>query len=206
MGRANSGRQPGGLQALSQMPRRHCVAQHGQPGIFQVQACILIQQRFHMLASSVNLAGSGQKAGKQELVALDVRRLLDEPLDHPCRLRMIARATKGRCDNFLSVGGVPAYRGWTDPWQFDPPGLPVPVREDMSLDIDGIAGALSRDTGAVLVNSPGNPSGHVLQESELRELTTLLDAHNARKRSSGSSPRRRSSGVHASKTLASISS
>lgn len=52
------------------------------------------------------------------------------------RLRMIARATKGRCDHFLSVGGVPAYRGWTDPWQWDPPGLPVPVREEAALVVD----------------------------------------------------------------------
>ena len=49
------------------------------------------------------------------------------------RLRMIARSTKGKCANFLSVGGVPAYRGWTDPWQWDPAGLPVPVREDAAL-------------------------------------------------------------------------
>jgi nucleoside-diphosphate-sugar epimerase len=49
------------------------------------------------------------------------------------RLRMVARATVGRCDHFVSVGGVPAYRGWTDPWQFDPPGLPVPVAEDAPL-------------------------------------------------------------------------
>ena len=52
------------------------------------------------------------------------------------RLRMIARLTKGRCDHFVSIGGVPAYRGWTDPWQFDPPGLPVPVREDGALVAD----------------------------------------------------------------------
>jgi nucleoside-diphosphate-sugar epimerase len=52
------------------------------------------------------------------------------------RLRMIARVTKGRCDHFVSIGGVPAYRGWTDPWQFDPPGLPVPVREDGALVAD----------------------------------------------------------------------
>ncbi len=45
------------------------------------------------------------------------------------RLRMVARVTKGHCDRFVSIGGVPAYRGWTDPLQFDPPGLPVPVRE-----------------------------------------------------------------------------
>jgi nucleoside-diphosphate-sugar epimerase len=49
------------------------------------------------------------------------------------RLRRIATLTSGRCGHFVSVGGVPAYRGWTDPWQFDPPGLPVPVREDADL-------------------------------------------------------------------------
>jgi nucleoside-diphosphate-sugar epimerase len=49
------------------------------------------------------------------------------------RLRMIARVTKGRCGHFVSVGGVPAYRGWTNAWLFDPPGVPVPVREDAPL-------------------------------------------------------------------------
>ena len=49
------------------------------------------------------------------------------------RLRRIAELTKGRCGHFVSVGGVPAYRGWTDPWQYDPPGLPVPVSEDADL-------------------------------------------------------------------------
>jgi nucleoside-diphosphate-sugar epimerase len=49
------------------------------------------------------------------------------------RLRRIAELTKGRCDHFVSVGGVPAYRGWTDPWQHDPPGLPVPVNENADL-------------------------------------------------------------------------
>ena len=52
------------------------------------------------------------------------------------RLRMVAQVTKGRCDHFVSVGGVPAYRGWTDAWQFDPAGLPVPVREDAELVAD----------------------------------------------------------------------
>jgi nucleoside-diphosphate-sugar epimerase len=46
------------------------------------------------------------------------------------RLRSIARLTAGRVGAFLSVGGVPAYRGWMNPWLHDPPGLPVPVRED----------------------------------------------------------------------------
>ena len=49
------------------------------------------------------------------------------------RLRRLAQLTAGRCGHFVSVGGVPAYRGWTDPWQHDPPGLPVPVKEDAAL-------------------------------------------------------------------------
>jgi nucleoside-diphosphate-sugar epimerase len=49
------------------------------------------------------------------------------------RLRRVAEVTAGRCGHFVSVGGVPAYRGWTDAWQHDPPGLPVPVAEDADL-------------------------------------------------------------------------
>jgi len=52
------------------------------------------------------------------------------------RLRMVARLTQGHCEHFVSVGGVPAYLGWTDAWQHQPAGLPVPVREDAPLVID----------------------------------------------------------------------
>src|SRR6476660_1797371 len=46
------------------------------------------------------------------------------------RLRRIAELTRGVTGRFVSVGGVPAYRGWMNPWLYDPPGLPVPVAED----------------------------------------------------------------------------
>jgi nucleoside-diphosphate-sugar epimerase len=46
------------------------------------------------------------------------------------RLRRIAEVTKGLTGRFVSVGGVPAYRGWMNPWLHVPPGLPVPVAED----------------------------------------------------------------------------
>ena len=54
------------------------------------------------------------------------------------RLRRIAALTAGRCGHFVSVGGVPAYRGWTDAWQHDPPGLPIPVGEDADLVDDPV--------------------------------------------------------------------
>jgi nucleoside-diphosphate-sugar epimerase len=46
------------------------------------------------------------------------------------RLRRIAELLVGRTGQFVSVGGVPAYRGWMNPWLYDPPGLPVPMPED----------------------------------------------------------------------------
>jgi nucleoside-diphosphate-sugar epimerase len=46
------------------------------------------------------------------------------------RLRRIAEAMASRCERFLSIGGVPAYRGFMNPELFSPAGLPVPVRED----------------------------------------------------------------------------
>jgi nucleoside-diphosphate-sugar epimerase len=48
------------------------------------------------------------------------------------RLRRIAELTKGRTGHFVSVGGVPAIRGWMNPWLFEPCGLPVPVAEDVA--------------------------------------------------------------------------
>ncbi len=45
------------------------------------------------------------------------------------RLRRIAELSAGRVGQFVSVGGVPAYLGWMNPWAFDPAGLPVPVTE-----------------------------------------------------------------------------
>jgi nucleoside-diphosphate-sugar epimerase len=46
------------------------------------------------------------------------------------RLRRIAELTHGRCEHFVSVGGVPAYRGWMNPFLSEPVGLPVPLGED----------------------------------------------------------------------------
>ncbi len=46
------------------------------------------------------------------------------------RLRRVAEAMVGRTGRFVSVGGVPAYLGWMNPWAHRPAGLPVPVTED----------------------------------------------------------------------------
>lgn len=49
------------------------------------------------------------------------------------RLRRIAEYMQGRTERFVSVGGVPAIRGWMNPWLFTPEGLPVPVDENAPL-------------------------------------------------------------------------
>lgn len=45
------------------------------------------------------------------------------------RLRTVAELTQGRTGHFVSIGGVPAYRGWMHPALGRPAGLPVPVAE-----------------------------------------------------------------------------
>jgi nucleoside-diphosphate-sugar epimerase len=75
------------------------------------------------------------------------------------RLRRIAEMTRNSCDRFVSIGGVPAYRGWTDPWQHEPAGMPVPVSEDFDLvrdpSIDEKGYRIVRSEQAVFDAHPG---------------------------------------------------
>ena len=48
------------------------------------------------------------------------------------------------------------------------------------LDLEAVAAALNDATGAVILNTPCNPSGHVTTEDELRGLGELLRAHHRR--------------------------
>jgi aspartate aminotransferase len=56
--------------------------------------------------------------------------------------------------------------------------VPVATGPDLRLDLDAISAALSAHTAAVIVNSPSNPSGHVLDGGELSGLAAVLEAHN----------------------------
>jgi nucleoside-diphosphate-sugar epimerase len=46
------------------------------------------------------------------------------------RLRRIAELMVGRTGRFISIGGVPAYRGYMNPTVLRPEGLPIPTSED----------------------------------------------------------------------------
>jgi nucleoside-diphosphate-sugar epimerase len=65
-------------------------------------------------------------AAVQEVFAT---RRFDATLAMYGRLRAIAEAAVGSTGRFLSVGGVPAHRGWMNPWLYDPAGVPVPIGE-----------------------------------------------------------------------------
>jgi nucleoside-diphosphate-sugar epimerase len=56
------------------------------------------------------------------------------------RLRGIAEVVQGRTGRIISVGGVPVYRGFFEPAVHEPPGLPIPTREDAPLADEGADG------------------------------------------------------------------
>jgi aminotransferase len=55
----------------------------------------------------------------------------------------------------------------------------VPVMPGERLDLDRLARAFSARTRAIIVNSPGNPSGLVLDQAELEGIAALCQRHDA---------------------------
>lgn len=51
----------------------------------------------------------------------------------------------------------------------------VPAQDDMQLNLEGIKAALTKNTKAIVVNSPNNPSGVVYTEDEIKGLVALLN-------------------------------
>ncbi|GAA0199327.1 pyridoxal phosphate-dependent aminotransferase [Haladaptatus pallidirubidus] len=54
---------------------------------------------------------------------------------------------------------------------------PVAVREDLTLDPADVENAITDDTAAFVVNSPGNPTGAVSTEEDIREFARIADEH-----------------------------
>ncbi|MHB9097920.1 MAG: pyridoxal phosphate-dependent aminotransferase [Syntrophales bacterium] len=50
----------------------------------------------------------------------------------------------------------------------------VPTRDDFSLDLEAIGGAITEKTKAVLINSPNNPTGKVYDQGSISGLAALL--------------------------------
>jgi aspartate aminotransferase len=56
----------------------------------------------------------------------------------------------------------------------------APSRADASLDLEAVAAALAEATGALILNTPCNPSGHVVTEAEMAGIGRLLEEHRRR--------------------------
>jgi aspartate aminotransferase len=59
----------------------------------------------------------------------------------------------------------------------------VPVRADdqtLHVDIDALVRALTERTAAVIINTPSNPSGHVIEHDEMAAIVDVLEHHNRR--------------------------
>jgi len=54
---------------------------------------------------------------------------------------------------------------------------PVPLRDDLTLDPAMVEEAITEDTAMFVVNSPGNPTGAVSPEEDIREFARIADEH-----------------------------
>jgi len=52
--------------------------------------------------------------------------------------------------------------------------VPVKTRPDFTLDIKAIDAAITRNTKAIIINSPNNPTGQIYSEASLNQLGSLL--------------------------------
>jgi aspartate aminotransferase len=55
--------------------------------------------------------------------------------------------------------------------------VPVPLREDLTIDPERVEAAITEDTAAFVVNSPSNPTGAVSSEEDVREFARIADEH-----------------------------
>lgn len=55
--------------------------------------------------------------------------------------------------------------------------VPVPVYPDFAFDADAVENAVTARTKAILINSPGNPTGRVMTETEVRAAAEIAMRH-----------------------------
>jgi aspartate aminotransferase len=55
--------------------------------------------------------------------------------------------------------------------------VPVPLREDLTLDPAAVEETITEDTAAFVVNSPANPTGTVSPPEDIREFARIADEH-----------------------------
>lgn len=55
--------------------------------------------------------------------------------------------------------------------------VPLPLRDDLTLDPETVEEHITEDTAAFVVNSPGNPTGAVSPPEDMREFARIADEH-----------------------------
>jgi nucleoside-diphosphate-sugar epimerase len=74
------------------------------------------------------------------------------------RLRRIAQIMAGHTDRFISIGGVPAYRGYMNPGVMHPIGMRIPIAEDAPVvpveEEDAKGWRVAQTEQAVFANHP----------------------------------------------------
>src|SRR6056297_1914391 len=55
--------------------------------------------------------------------------------------------------------------------------VPLPLREDLTLDPATVEERVTEDTAVFVVNSPANPTGAVQSEADMREFARIADEH-----------------------------
>ncbi len=55
--------------------------------------------------------------------------------------------------------------------------VPLPLREDLTLDPETVEEHITEDTAAFIVNSPANPTGAVQSPEDMREFARIADEH-----------------------------
>lgn len=58
-----------------------------------------------------------------------------------------------------------------------PKQYPLIPKQNFSVDFDALEALISNRTRAIIINSPGNPVGNVLDEAQLRKLAQLAEKH-----------------------------
>ncbi len=71
--------------------------------------------------------------------------------------------------------GFVSYDGLSKLAAGEPVGLPL--RDDLTLDPATVEDAITEDTAAFVVNSPGNPTGAVQSPDDVREFARIADEH-----------------------------
>jgi aspartate aminotransferase len=73
--------------------------------------------------------------------------------------------------------GYPIYESLTRFVGATPVPLPIRMEHDFRLDVDELAGLITPRTRLLIINSPANPTGGVLNRSDLQRIAELAEEH-----------------------------